>query len=78
MSILNEQKNNGDKPLSIKEFEEKTKNWTKDDEATAANEFMQLFVEFGQMKEMDPEDEQVQLQVRKLQDYITRSFLYMF
>ena len=39
-----------------------------------ANEFMQLFVEFGQMKEMDPEDEQVQLQVRKLQDYITDHF----
>jgi len=35
---------------------------------------MQLFVEFGQMKEMDPEDEQVQLQVRKLQDYITDHF----
>ncbi len=50
------------------------KNWTKDDEATVANEFMQLFVEFGQMKEMDPEDEQVQLQVRKLQDYITDHF----
>lgn len=32
-----------------KEFEEKTKNWTKDDEATVANEFMQLFVEFGQL-----------------------------
>ena len=57
-----------------KEFEEKTKNWTKDDEATVANDFMQLFVEFGQMKEMDPEDEQVQLQVRKLQDYITDHF----
>ena len=57
-----------------KEFEEKTKNWTKDDEATVANEFMQLFVEFGQMKEMNPEDEQVQLQVRKLQDYITDHF----
>lgn len=26
------------------------------------------------MKEMDPEDEQVQLQVRKLQDYITDHF----
>ena len=57
-----------------KEFEEKTKNWTKDDEVTVANEFMQLFVKFGQMKEMDPEDEQVQLQVRKLQDYITDHF----
>ena len=41
---------------------------------TVANEFMQLFVEFGQMKEMAPEDEQVQLQVRKLQDYITDHF----
>lgn len=60
-----------------KEFEEKTKNWTKDDEATVANEFMQLFVEFGQMKEMDPEDEQVQLQVRKLQDYITDHFIHV-
>ena len=58
----------------FKEFEEKTKNWTKDDEATAANEFMQLFVEFGQMKEMNPADEQVQLQVKKLQDYITNHF----
>ena len=47
---------------------------TKDDEATAANEFMQLFVEFGQMKETNPADEQVQLQVRKLQDYITNHF----
>ena len=34
--------------------------------STVANEFMQLFVEFGQMKEMDPEDEQVQLQVTHL------------
>ena len=58
----------------FKEFEEKTKSWTKDDEATAANEFMQLFVEFGQMKETNPADEQVQLQVRKLQDYITNHF----
>ena len=41
------------------------------------NEFMQLFVEFGQMKEMDPEDEHVQLQVRKLQDYITDHFIHV-
>ena len=61
-----------------KEFEEKTKNWTKDDEATVANEFMQLFVEFGQMKEMDPEDEQVQLQVKETSGLHYRSFLYMF
>ena len=57
-----------------KEFEEKTKNWTKDDEAAVANEFMQIFVEFGKMKEMNPADEPVQLQVRKLKDYITEHF----
>ena len=39
-----------------------------------ANEFMQIFVEFGKMKEMNPADEPVQLQVRKLQDYIMEHF----
>ena len=57
-----------------REFEEKTKNWTKEKEAAVTNEFMQIFVEFGQMKEMDPADEQVQQQVRKLQAYITEHF----
>ena len=57
-----------------KEYEEKTKNWTEDDEVTVANEFMKIFVEFGQMKEMNPSDEQVQTQVKKLQDYITEHF----
>ena len=42
-----------------KEYEEKTKNWTKDDEVAAENEFMEIFVEFGRMKEKDPSDEQV-------------------
>ena len=57
-----------------KEYEEKTKNWTKDDEVAAANEFMEIFVEFGRMKEKDPSDEQVQVQVKRLQDYITEHF----
>ena len=74
MSILNEQKNNENKPLRLSSLKRKQRTGQKDDEATVANEFMQLFVEFGQMKEMDPEDEQVQLQVRKLQDYITDHF----
>ena len=34
---------------AFKQFEEKTKNWTKDDEATVANEFMHLCVELGQI-----------------------------
>ena len=57
-----------------KEYEEKTKNWTKDDEVAAENEFMEIFVEFGRMKEKDPSDEQVQVQVKRLQDYITEHF----
>lgn len=57
-----------------KEYEEKTKNWTKDDEVTVANEFMEIFVEFGRMKEMKPSDDQVQAQVKKLQNYITEHF----
>ena len=57
-----------------KEYEEKTKNWTKDDEVKVANEFMEIFVGFGKMKEMNPSDEQVQGQVKKLQDYITEHF----
>lgn len=57
-----------------KEYEEKTKNWTEDDEVTVANEFMKIFVEFGQMKEMNPSDKQIQAQVKKLQDYITEHF----
>ena len=57
-----------------KEYEEKTKNWTKDDEATIENEFMEIFVEFGKMKGMNPSDEQVQVQVKKFQDYITEHF----
>lgn len=57
-----------------KEYEEKTKDWTKDDEAAVADEFMIIFVEFGQMKKMNPSDEVVQAQVKKLQDYITEHF----
>ena len=35
---------------------------------------MKIFVEFGQMKKMNPSDEAVQAQVKKLQDYITEHF----
>ena len=40
------------------------------------NEFMQLFAEFGQMVSMDPAAEKVQLQVKKLQDYISKHFYH--
>lgn len=35
---------------------------------------MQLFAEFGQMKDMEPKDAGVQSQVGKLQDFITENY----
>ena len=59
---------------AYKEFEEKNRNLTNKDQQNVANELMQLFTEFGQMLSSDPSDEKVQLQVKKLQDYITEHF----
>ena len=68
-------------PLSVsvngktyKEFEEKSKGWTEETTGNIAKDMMRLFVEFGEMKELDPSDEKVQTQVKKLQDYITENF----
>ena len=56
------------------EFEEKAENRTKEDDQMTMQRFMQLFVEFGQMKEGDPAGEKAQRQVSKLQEYITENF----
>ena len=56
------------------EFEEKAANRTKEQEKNLMEEFMMVFAEFGLMKDKDPEDEKVQSQVKKLQDYITAHF----
>lgn len=62
------------KTPEYKEFEEKTQNMSRDDELAMVDEFMQTFVEFGQMLSLDPADEIVQLQVKKLQAHITEHF----
>ncbi|MDD6638187.1 MAG: MerR family transcriptional regulator [Lachnospiraceae bacterium] len=62
------------KTPEYKEFEEKSKDWTDEYQQGMLKDFMQIFVEFGEMKSMDPADEKVQLQVKKLQDYITEHF----
>lgn len=64
------------KTPQYKEFEEKAKSWTNADEQTMMNDFMQIFAEFGEMKTLEPSDGQVQLQVKKLQDYITEHFYH--
>ena len=59
---------------AYKEFEEKSKDWTNDSQKDMIVEFMSIFVEFGEMKELDPAEEKVQIQVKKLQNYITEHF----
>ncbi|MGN0341876.1 MAG: MerR family transcriptional regulator [Roseburia sp.] len=62
------------KTPEYKEFEEKAKNWTDEEQQGMMNDFMQIFAEFGQMMTLDPADEKVQLQVKKLQNYISEHF----
>ena len=62
------------KTAEYKEFEEKTSGMSNEEQLDMANEFMQIFTEFGQMMPADPSDEKVQNQVKKLQDYITEHF----
>lgn len=57
-----------------KEFEEKSKGRTREEEMQLSVEFMDIFVEFGQMLHLAPESAEVQAQVKKLQDYITEHF----
>ena len=61
---------------AYKEYEEKTINRTDTDNEKTAKDFMQIFADFGQMKEMNPSCETVQLQVKKLQNYITEHFYH--
>lgn len=54
-----------------KEFIEKTKDRTQEEDELLAEGFMSLFVEFGTMKNESPDSDKAQLQVKKIQDYIT-------
>ena len=59
---------------AYKEYEEKSKGRTERDTKGITEGLMELFVEFGQMKEEDPASQTVQKQVEKLQAYITEHF----
>lgn len=59
---------------AYKEYEQKTKDFSKEQKNQMGEKMMELFVEFGQMMGMKPEDEVVQNQVKKLQNYITDNF----
>ena len=57
-----------------KESEEKAKGRTKEEEKDVMVQFMQIFTEFGAMKDQAPDGAEAQSKVKKLQDYITKHF----
>ncbi|MDE6925651.1 MAG: MerR family transcriptional regulator, partial [Acetatifactor sp.] len=57
-----------------KEFEQKTRDRSREEDRIIQERFMQIFKEFGKLKDTDPGDAKVQDQVRELQDYITEHY----
>lgn len=57
-----------------KQYKEKSKNRTKDQEKALGGDLMELFVKLGKMKDLAPESAEVQAWVRELQTYITAHY----
>ncbi|MDD5901174.1 MAG: MerR family transcriptional regulator [Lachnospiraceae bacterium] len=57
-----------------KQYEEKAINQSSDEQKIAWQNLMLIFVEFGKMTDKKPENVEVQLEVKKLQDYISEHF----
>ena len=56
-----------------KEFEEKQKNRTKEEDNMLADRFMLFFKEAGEIKDQDPASPEAQDLVKRIQDYITEN-----
>ena len=59
---------------AYKEYEKKEAEQTDVEKRTNAEAMMDIFFEFGDMKDKDPADPAVQAQVKKLQDFITENY----
>ncbi len=61
---------------AYKEFEQKAKGRSKEEEQAVAKGLMRLFVEFGKLKaaKAQPDSAEVQSQAAKLQDYLTQNY----
>ena len=59
---------------AYKEYEEKSKGRTDKDNASMAEGLMQIFTDFGGLKDRSPGDEAVKAKVKELQNYITNNF----
>ncbi len=62
------------KTPEFQEFEQKSQSRTKEEEHVIMENFMKLFEEFGSLRDESPESEAARMQVKKLQDYITKYF----
>jgi len=59
---------------AYREYEEKAKDMTDTQQKDVINSFMLIFAEFGKMKDRDAASEEVQVQVKKLQDFISEHY----
>ncbi len=57
-----------------KEFEEKSGKRTDSENERLMREIMELFVQFGEMRDRDPADSEVQAQVKRLQEFFCENF----
>ena len=62
------------KTAAYREYEQKTAGRSKEETQVVMREFMQIFADFGKLKDTAPESAAVQSHVKKLQDYITEHF----
>ena len=67
-------KKNWGQTAEYKEFEEKQKGYTDEDNKQMTEEFMGLFAKLGQLKDLEPSSEDVQVKVKELQQFITEHF----
>lgn len=57
-----------------KEFERKSQGRSEEEERGVIEQFMQIFVEFGKLRDKDAAAPEVQSMVKRLQDYITHNY----
>lgn len=60
--------------MEYREFEEKTKRRTNEETQEINEQMIALFAEFGKICDKSPKSEDVQAQVKKLQEFITENF----
>ncbi|MCI8373047.1 MAG: MerR family transcriptional regulator [Lachnospiraceae bacterium] len=62
------------KTAEYKEFEQKSQERSKEEERAVMEQFMQIFVEFGKIKDRAAEATEAQSLVKRLQEYIMHNF----